>query len=107
MLAEEEQQVELALCELRLLVVHRHATGGRIDLEAVELQERLVHGRGVHSPEHRVHAGHQLGGREGLDHVIVGAEPQADDAVGLLALCGEQDDRGAVAPAVPYAAHQL
>ena len=32
-------------------------------------------------------------GRERLHDVVVGAEPQADDAVGLLAAGGQQDDR--------------
>ena len=35
----------------------------------------------------------QLPGGEGLDHVVVGAELQADDAVHLLGLGGEHEDR--------------
>ena len=44
-------------------------------------------------------AGDHLGAAERLDHVVVGAELEADDAVGLGAAGGEDDDRDAGAGA--------
>jgi hypothetical protein len=49
----------------------------------------------------------QLAGGEGLDDVVVGAELQAGDAVGLLAARGEQDDRDARALLLAHPAHDL
>jgi hypothetical protein len=66
---------------------------------------------GVGPPQDRVDARHQLVRRERLDDVVVGAEPQPDDAVGLLAARGQQDDRKARArPALverPQPPHHL
>src|SRR3954447_23489558 len=45
------------------------------------------------APQDGVDPRDELARRERLDDVVVGAEAQADDAVGLLALGGEQDDR--------------
>ena len=47
----------------------------------------------------RAHPADQLLRAEGLDHVIVGAQLEAGDTVGLIAAGGEQDDGhvGAVA----------
>ena len=45
--------------------------------------------------QERAHARHQLLGAERLDHVVVGADLQADDAVGLVAARGEHHDRQA------------
>ena len=64
-------------------------------------------GSGVEPAQHGVHAGHQLGGRERLDHIVVGAEPQPDHPVGFLAAGGEQDDRRARAVLEAQAAHHL
>ena len=44
-------------------------------------------------PQHRFHSRHELSRAERLDHVVVGAHLQSDDAVGLLAARGEHDDR--------------
>ena len=49
--------------------------------------------------QHRPDAGDHLGAAERLDHVVVGAELEADDAVGLGAAGGEDDDRDARAGA--------
>ena len=43
--------------------------------------------------QHRAHAGDELLGAEGLDHVVVGAELETDELVGLLAPGGQHDDR--------------
>src|SRR6185295_5610940 len=44
-------------------------------------------------PEHRANPRSHLARRERLDDVVVGAELEADDAVGLFAAGGEHDDR--------------
>ena len=90
---EEQQQVELALGELRLLAADERAPAAGVDREAVEAQRRRLLRRGVDPAQHGVDAGHELGRRERLDDVVVGAEPQADHPVGLLALGGQQDHR--------------
>ena len=96
MARQEQQQVELALGQRELLAVDagRGARAGSISSVA-EAQRRLVLGLGGSSAaQHSVDAGDELRGRERLDDVVVGAEPQPDDAVGLLALGRQQDDRG-------------
>ena len=93
---EVGEQVELALGQRDLLAVegdrpHRGLDPQRPDLDR---RRRLLRPCGRRDPaQHRVDAGDQLGGREGLDHVVVGAAAQADEAVGLLAARGEQDHR--------------
>ena len=78
MLGEEEQQVELDLGQRRLLAVDEHAAGGAIDLERAEAQRLGAPIRlRVEAAEHGVDAGDQLGRGERLDHVVVGAEAQA------------------------------
>ena len=63
------------------------------------LGTRLVGRGGLGAAEDRAHAGDHLGAAERLDHVVVGAELEADDAVGLRAAGGEDDDRDARAGA--------
>ena len=48
-------------------------------------------GRRRRAAQDRVHAQQQLAHAEGLDHVVVGAQLEADDAVDLLALGGDHD----------------
>jgi hypothetical protein len=67
---------------------------------------RIV-GVGLVAAQDRVDAGDELGGREGLDDVVVGAEAQPVDAVGLLPLGGQQDDRHPRAAAVAQRTHDL
>ena len=54
---------------------------------------------GPRAAQHGADAGDDLGAAERLDHVVVGAELEADDAVGLRAAGGEHDDRHAGAGA--------
>ena len=42
--------------------------------------------------EHRLDAGHQLAGVEGLGHIVIGAQLQADDLVHVVGAGGEDDD---------------
>src|SRR4051794_18803229 len=93
---EEEQEIELALRERDLLAGDQHAASGGIDVELTDAQRRLgAAGFRFVAPQDGVDAGNELGGREGLDHVVIGAEPQAVDAIGLTALGGQKDDRHA------------
>src|SRR5436190_1998155 len=80
---EEQQHVELALAERDRLAADRHGPRRRVDLQPVEAQRRLGLAGGVDAAQHGVDARDELGRRERLDHVVVGAQPQADDAVGL------------------------
>ena len=51
------------------------------------------------APAQRVHARHELGKRERLDDVVVGARIQPGDTVGDLAARGEDEDGHRVLPA--------
>ena len=57
--------------------------------------------------QHRVDAGDQLGRRERLDDVVVGALAQADEAIGLLAAGGQQDHRDARPRSLVQLPHHL
>jgi hypothetical protein len=105
---EEEQQIELALRERDLLAGDEHAAGGGVDLELGDAQRRLGAVLvGLVAAQHGIDAGDELGGGEGLDDVVVGAEAQAVDAVGLVAPGGEEDDRDARTRALPQQPHDL
>jgi cob(I)alamin adenosyltransferase len=89
-----EQEVELLRGQLDGLAGDGDAPLAGIDDDVAEHDRALAVRRvavAVHTTEHRVHACDQLGGRERLDDVVVGAELQADDAVGLLATRRQQD----------------
>ena len=45
------------------------------------------------APQHRLHAGDELGRRERLGHVVVGAELEPEHAVDLAVAGGEEDHR--------------
>ena len=62
---------------------------------------RTVGGR--RAAQHRPHARGELARRERLRHVVVGAELEPDDAVGLLAARRQQDHRERRAGADPAA----
>src|SRR4029450_8811784 len=53
--------------------------------------------------QHRLHPRHQLARAEGLYDIVVGAELEAQDAIHLLVLGGEEDDRHIAAQAQPLA----
>ena len=67
-----------------------------VELEAVEGQRALESRRRVAPAEHGAHARRQLARREGLGDVVVGAELEPDDPVGLFA-ARRQHDHGQVA----------
>ena len=73
----------------------------RIELPALEFVERVLVGRRRRllgrAAQHRADARDQLARLERLDHVVVGADLEPDDAVGRLAPGGEQDHRDVLA----------
>ena len=70
-------------------------------MEAADRDRRLGRLRlgGLHAAQDGAHAGDHLGAAERLDDVVVGAELEPDDAVGLGPAGGEDDDRDAAAGA--------
>jgi hypothetical protein len=93
---QEGQQVELAHGQRHRPAGDRDLAGGRVDLDVTGAKRRrrtmAVAGQGP--AQHAADAGDQLAGAERLDHVVVGAQLQADDPVRLVALGGQHDDRG-------------
>ncbi len=65
----------------------------QINLQVAGADETWLMDATPHAAQDRPHAGYQLAGREGLGDVVIGAQLQADEAVGLLDAGGEHDDR--------------
>ena len=86
------EQVELLRGELDALAVLRDRPRGGSSRSGPISIGPAARG-GAASPHDRAHARDQLAGRERLDHVVVGAELEADDPIDLLAARGEHDDR--------------
>src|SRR5213593_182235 len=88
------QQVELLARELHRVSLLAYLPAGAVDLQVAVAKDGGRGGRGwAGPPEDGTGPGHDLARREGLRDVVIGAELQADDAVGLLALGREHDDR--------------
>ncbi len=92
------QQVELLARELQLLAVEAGPPGGDVDVQAADLdgagrQVAVAVLDGSGATQDRPDAGDHLGAAERLDHVVVGAELEPDDAVGLGAAGGQHQDR--------------
>ena len=97
MLHEVGQQVELLGRQRHQLPAEPGLVGGDVDLQLTGPEHRRPspgrrRQRAARPAQHRLHPGGELPGRERLGHVVVGAELEADDAVGLLAEGGEDDD---------------
>ena len=88
---EHVEQVELLGGKLYRLAVIRDGSRGGIEVDGADVDRTLTRG-GMTSAHDGAHAGDQLAGREWLDHVVVSAQLQADDAVDLLPARGEHDD---------------
>src|SRR5215471_17697745 len=88
---QEFQQAELRRRQREELSIEAHLTAGAVELHAAGLQyadrRRLI-------AELQFDARDQLAHEERLDHVIVGAELQTDDAVGFAGAGGQEDHRG-------------
>ena len=99
---QEHQQVELLGGQGHILPGHPHGVAGGVDGQVPEghgggRSFRPGHG----AVEHGTHAGHQLPGGEGLDHIVVGTALQAGQLIVFLAAGGE-DDHGGVDVAVAH-----
>ena len=72
-----------------------HLVAAEVELQAAELAHGPVPARAVElaPPQDRAHAAQELGARERLRHVVVGAELEAEHAVGLRVARGEHEDR--------------
>ena len=94
---EPREQVELLARELERRAVERRAAGAGSSRSAVDLDRRVGRRRRVAAaaPQHGADARDHLGRAERLDDVVVGAELEPDDPVGLGPARGEHDDRDA------------
>ena len=101
---QRDQDVELEPGELDRLALHGDLPRADVDLHVAHRQ-LLAHRLRARAAQHRAQPGQQLARAEGLGHVVVGAELEADHAVGLVALGGEHEDGDAAlvadAPAAP------
>ena len=100
-LAEQQgEEVELLRRQLELVLADPGPPGGLVDPHAVDLRRPGV----AAPPQHRPHAGQQLGEPERLGDVVVGAGVEPEHGVDLVGPPGEHEDRhraagGAQAPA--------
>jgi hypothetical protein len=98
-LCERQQQRELVSGERTLLARDPHRERVPVDFQTAEAQ----HGHfSVASAEDGAQPREQLAGVEGLREVVVGAELETDDAVGVLAPGGEHQDRNPTRRALLY-----
>ena len=74
------------------LAVERHLAAGGIDAEAIDLDDFRDLALALGAAEDGLDAGDQLARVEGLRHVVIGADLEADDAVDVVAAGGEDDD---------------
>ena len=102
MTRESLEHGELARGERHLRAVAAQGARAEVELEVAEgdggVLARGCTGRvgGRAAAQHRVNARQQLARIEGLGQIVVGPHLQPHDAVHVLALGGEQDDRGLV-----------
>ena len=79
------QELELGRGELDRPAADRDPHAGQVDLDVGDPQHLGAAGSGrLGPPQHGPDPGHELLGAERLDHVVVGAQLQADDPVGLV-----------------------
>ena len=92
--SERDEQIELERAQLDGLTVSLDLAGVDVDHEPRRTRAAPRFGRLHHpAPQHRLHAGDELAGAEGLRHVVVGPDRQADELVDLLRTRREQDHR--------------
>src|SRR6478752_5637913 len=90
---QEPQEVELLEGQLEPLAALAHLSSGRVDLDIVELKGTSADAVGARSAEQVAYTHRELPWRERFRQVIVGAQLQPDDAVRLLAACGQHQNR--------------
>src|SRR5439155_26705468 len=94
---EQLEQLVLAGGQLQLLAVAAGFAFAGHHLDVVKAQH--FEPTRLHAPKQGAHAGHQLVGIEGLDHVVVGPTVEAADFVDGLVTCRKhQDGDHALAP---------
>ncbi len=105
MLHQHLEQREFAGGEGDVLAVLRQTARGEVEAERAELHRLRLGGRragrrgGRAPPQHRLDAREQFPRVERLGQVIVGADFQPDDAVDVVALGRQHDDRQGFAAA--------
>ena len=90
--ARKWEEVELFGGEGDGLAVAQDGAGGGVDFEVGDREAAVGRGWVAGAAEDGLDAGDELAGAEGLDHVVVGAELQPEEAVWLAAAGGEHDD---------------
>src|SRR5215510_12352723 len=90
---QETEQLEFGGRQLERPAVEPCGPGRPVDLNRAGASDLCLVLRPT--PQHRLHARHQLARLEWLRQVIVRAELEADDAVGDVAARREHDDRNA------------
>ena len=103
---EGREEVELLRGELDLAPVDSHAPSPRVDLDVPDADDPRLRLAPAGAPSHRPDPGHELAHAERLHDVVVRAELEPDDAVDLLSLGGDHDDRDVRARA-QLAAHRV
>ncbi len=88
---KEPEQVEFLDGQLQELAVSMHLTRGCVERQLPDPELLGPWRRRGRAPKHRAYPRRQLPWRERLRDVVVGAELEPDDTVGLLAAGGQQD----------------
>src|SRR5256885_5015352 len=113
---EERQQVELRAREREVVLANGRLAGARIQRELAGAERLLLRLSALRRPpQDRPDPRRDLARRERLEHVVVGADLQADHPVRLLVAAGEDDHRDVAARAqrteeiepVPVGQHQI
>src|SRR3954471_2395033 len=101
---EGHEQLELRVGEVHLLAVGRHPAAGEVDPQPVVRQLVWALARRDRCAAHdRPHPRHEFPDGEGLGHVVVRTELQADDPIYLVVAGGKHyDGHVALRPDPPY-----
>src|SRR5688572_3007908 len=94
-LQEVAQQHELLRREFYVLAVLGHRVRGEVDGQRSDREPGVLRFGAAHAPHERANAGDELIRAERLGNVVVGADFQSHDAVGLFGPGGDHDDRQA------------
>ena len=92
MLGQSCQQVKLAAGEANRLSGASETMAVQVNLQVASADEPRRADTALHAAQHCPHAGHQFAGRERFGDVVVRAQLQPDQPVGLLDAGGEHND---------------
>ena len=95
---EAGEEVELGRRQVHLVVADRHPPLRAVDLAGRRRDRRrpgaaVGAGRALDPPQQHPDPGHELARRERLGHVVVGADAEPDEQVGLVVAGGEHQHR--------------